>query len=172
MPNTTPTYPDGFFSINDSGQQILIGDLAPDQNETVFNLDDAAGTIRLTAANGVLINGDEVGGSSRVKKYVARLSQTGTTDPVVTAVLENTLGSAVTWERLNPGQFRGTVSNGAFISDDQVVFFGWARGDDNASPAFFLPLCASPNEVRVNVFNPNGSNRDDDFITVEILVYP
>lgn len=46
---------------------------------------------------------------SRYKKYVALLTQTGTSAPVAT-VLENTLGGTVVWTRAGEGYYTATLA--------------------------------------------------------------
>lgn len=69
---------------------------------------------QLNFATNVNITGNlNVGGTvNGVKKYVALINQTGTDDPVAT-VLENTLGTEVTWSRIGTGSYRGDCS--AFV---------------------------------------------------------
>lgn len=44
------------------------------------------------------------------KKYVALISQTGVSDPVVTTLLENTLSNVIVWTRTSAGLYYGTLT--------------------------------------------------------------
>lgn len=83
---------------------------------TTFTLPTTDGT------NGQVLttNGSGVLSFIGAKKYVALLSQTGTSAPTAT-VLENTLSGSIVWSYDNVGSYEGTLT-GEFISNKTVVF--------------------------------------------------
>ena len=60
-------------------------------------------------------------------KYVALLTQSGTSAPTAT-VLENTLGGTVVWTRNDVGDYTGTLA-GAFTENKTAIFLGAAAGN-------------------------------------------
>jgi len=65
-----------------------------------------------------------VGGAGYLK-YVALLTQSGTSAPTAT-VLENTLGGTVVWSYLSVGQYVGTLT-GAFVENKFFYRFNRSR---------------------------------------------
>jgi len=83
-----------------------------------------------------------------VRKYVARLAQSGTNAPVAT-VFENTLGGTVVWTRGAPGTYRATLA-GAFSNGMPLVRFSHIVQND---PSFITVIYPDsnllPNTVEV-----------------------
>jgi len=50
------------------------------------------------------------------KIYAILISQTGTNDPVVTTVLENTFTGTITWTRTSTGRYLGTIDTTEFTN--------------------------------------------------------
>lgn len=64
----------------------------------------------------------QVAAGTSLKKYVAKLTQTGTSAPTA-AVLENTLGGTLVWTYTSVGKYKGTLA-GAFPTAAKVVLSG------------------------------------------------
>lgn len=162
----------GLFSVNAGSDaeitsfggagNIQIGAIGVDNN-TQFILSDSAQTISLNAANGVFING--------VKKYVALLSQTGTSAPVAT-VLENTLGGTVVWSRTGVGNYVGTLT-GAFPDDKTFTIKGSNEADAADAPGNIMVVRGSNDTILIQTGN-SGDFADDGMydLFIEIRVYP
>lgn len=103
------------------------------------------------------------------KKYVATISQAGTSAPTVT-VLENTLGGTVVWTRVGTGLYNGYLA-GAFVNQNKnylminnpisslsVVELKWGTIDD----------------ITINTYDTSFVASDGllSFNTIEIRVYP
>lgn len=50
------------------------------------------------------------------KVYAILISQTGTNDPVVTTLLENTFTGTITWTRTSAGRYLGTIDSTEFTN--------------------------------------------------------
>jgi hypothetical protein len=106
------------------------------------------------------INGDVVVNSA---KYIATISQSGTSDPTVT-VLENTIGDIV-WTRTTNGDYRGTLT-GAFPIDKTYLMLS------NTNTGQVLIKWLSANEIRIRTFDPlPGEDSRLDYNTIEIRTY-
>lgn len=110
------------------------------------------------------------------KKYVANLSQSGTSAPSAT-VLENTLGGTLVWTRAGQGDYRATLT-GAFGDASKVYIitqglwfdptftfacFSLFGVNDSNSLVFYTSKLSTPNANDDSLFNNT---------TVEIRVYP
>ncbi len=105
------------------------------------------------------------------KKYVALLSQSGTSAPTAT-VFENSLGETVVWTRDGVGTYTGTLA-GAFPAE-KVFAVAYAQDVQNAA-GFISITPNSPNEVSLVTLALDGSTGGDDFLSntpIEIRVYP
>lgn len=114
---------------------------------------------------GVTATAAELNQLAGVKKYVALLTQSGTSAPVATE-LENTLGGTVVWTRLGAGQYRGTLT-GAFLQA-KTWYEIKPFLDDPASGQFAI---SRENDNSFFVISLNG----DDFLDhqpLQIIVYP
>lgn len=130
-----------------------------------------------------------IGGSSYLV-YKAYLSQTGTNNPTVVRVLQNTIGNIV-WTRSSLGQYLGTLS-GAFAGSNNVVIppYGGADGASmvllpaggvtGSTPAdYFVTVTRTTNDAVLLAFYDSTFNsvewstvqNDADFF-IEIQVYP
>jgi len=102
------------------------------------------------------------------KKYVALISQTGTSAPTAT-VLENTLGGTVIWTRTGTGAYLATLT-GVFTTNKTVVFITQTSGSSIVSSSY-----SSVNDVSVSTANSTTANAIDGVLTnssMEIRVYP
>jgi hypothetical protein len=110
------------------------------------------------------INGDVV---VPYKKYVATISQTGTSDPTVT-VLENTIGDIV-WTRVGLGLYSGDLL-GAFLNQDKVYL-----SLNNTLASVFITefLWGTIDNVRINTYDLTATSIDGamSYNTIEIRVY-
>jgi hypothetical protein len=110
------------------------------------------------------INGDVVVNSA---KYIATISQSGTSDPTVT-VLENTIGDIV-WTRLGLGSYAGTLS-GAFPDQDRT----YITLNSTLDPALVSALWFTTNQIRIKTRDTSLDALADDllqFSTIEIRTY-
>lgn len=109
-------------------------------------------------------SGNLSAGSVQPKKYVAFMSQTGTSAPVVT-VLENTIGS-IAWTRPSTGYGLGTLS-GAFTLNKTWVSATNANGGSASSG--FKTATASTVDFRNYISGVLGDGYE---AYIEIRVYP
>ena len=110
------------------------------------------------------INGDAV---VPYKKYVATISQTGTSDPTVT-VLENTIGDIV-WTRVAVGGYSADLL-GAFPVQDKVYL-----SINNTLASLFITefKWGTLDNVNINTYDLTATSIDGamSFNTIEIRVY-
>jgi hypothetical protein len=110
------------------------------------------------------INGDVV---VPYKKYVATISQTGTSDPTVT-VLENTIGDIV-WTRVSVGGYSGDLL-GAFPIQDKVYL-----SINNTLTSVFITefKWGTLDNVIINTYDLTATSIDGamSFNTIEIRTY-
>jgi hypothetical protein len=108
----------------------------------------------------------DLGGGSSYLKYVALLSQTGTSAPVAT-VLENTLGGAIVWAYNGVGDYIGTLT-GAFTADQTGIFLG------NTNAKFWYAYRNNADEVQIEIYDETNTPLDDGLTEtmIEIRVYP
>jgi hypothetical protein len=109
------------------------------------------------------INGDVVVNSA---KYIATISQSGTSDPTVT-VLENTIGDIV-WTRIAVGRYHGTLS-GAFPDQDRLYLY-LSNSQQNNYVAIFR-VSANIIEIITYDFTNTGQDNMLDYNTIEIRTY-
>jgi len=100
-------------------------------------------------------------------KYVALISQSGSSNPVVT-VLENTLGGTVTWSRISEGVYFGETSS-LFTENKTLLFHN--SGVILGNQIIFFRNTSS--RVSISTYQ-NGIVSDDslDNLSIEIRVYP
>lgn len=139
----------------------------------VQNLNGCDGTINVVSSM-------QVGGTvsattffNGVKRYVALLIQSGTTDPIAT-VLENSLGGTPVWTRTSDGAYRCTL-NGAFTSDKTICQIQLGTGS-NYLMTFFCSLSNDYCELQTVDAQTNTpvdfSNFPNNDTSVIIQVYP
>jgi hypothetical protein len=109
------------------------------------------------------INGDAV---IPYKKYIATISQTGTSDPTVT-VLENTIGDIV-WTRALAGRYEGTLV-GAFPDQSKTYLLNSITQTNNYIRFYWT----SANVVQIRTADFTNTLQDGqlDFNTIEIRTY-
>lgn len=98
-------------------------------------------------------------------KYVALLTQSGTSAPTAT-VLENTLGGTIVWTRNDVGDYTGTLA-GAFSPNKTGAFSGFTSG-------IVYIFRNTSSEMRINATDSAGSFSDGILVDtpIEIRVYP
>ena len=104
------------------------------------------------------------------KKYVALLTQTGTTAPT-DIVLESTFTTNPTWTYAAPGQYY--IDN---ISFDMSKTFYTIGGNPTGNPNYRIGLTfdRAYNRIFVNTINFNSSSYSDDYLdntSIEIRIY-
>lgn len=134
-------------------------------NVGVGNMSGSGDAYAVVDSNGYFKRGDSV--ISGVKKYVATLTLSGTSDPIAT-VMENTYGGTVVWTRTGLGSYAGTLT-GAFTVGKTVIFVTRV-GNSNI-------LSAGPNTantVSLSNWTSGGSSIDANMngVSVEIRTYP
>jgi len=117
-------------------------------------------------------------------KYVALLSQSGTSAPTAT-VLENTLGGTVVWERNDVGSYTGTLT-GAFPADKtffpaQIAGAGYVRNyiTYNTESDHYIRFYNTTDDVLSVFLNDTATDNSVELsdlpgvvINIEIRVYP
>lgn len=102
-------------------------------------------------------------------KYVALLTQSGTSAPTAT-VLENTLGGTVVWTRNDVGDYTGTLA-GAFTANK--TFMLAAVNGETSSSAAIIPSTIGVNSI--GFYSTDSSNNAVELnggCFFEIRVYP
>lgn len=103
------------------------------------------------------------------KVYTAIMIQSGTSAPVAT-VLENTLGSTVTWSYNTVGKYEATVSGALYTINKCVCFTSWNRGSSTYYYSGYE--FQSTNSMLLEVSNSSDVNADGIFRgMIEIRVY-
>src|SRR5581483_8227485 len=103
------------------------------------------------------------------KKYVALLSQSGTSAPTV-VVLENTLGGTITWTRSSNGYYTGTLTN-AFTQNKTWLQSEASDVGGNITNARLM--WSNVSNVIFNTKDASMSNEDGyTNLSIEIRVYP
>lgn len=117
---------------------------------------------------------DEAGATAGPKRYVALLSQSGSSDPVVT-VLENTLGGVPVWWRPGAGDYYCGLT-GAFPADKTVCVTQLGTTGNRAIMFFGRE---NDDRCRLNPISTDGvgspvdpQNSPNNDWTVIIEVYP
>lgn len=160
----------GNVSIQISGSSI-----PPDGTVTAAKISSGA------AGDGQVLTADGAGGAAWEAAagggpgylvYVALISQDGDPTVPVATVLENTLGGAVVWTRVNPGDYVGTLA-GAFPSGK--VFSQPALCNSPGDNAYFARVSRlSDDTVSLRQGNPFSQELLDGMtdVPIEIRVYP
>lgn len=107
--------------------------------------------------------------TSSYTKYVALLTQSGTSAPTAT-VLENTTGLTINWTRASAGTYSGTRTSGSFSTTKTAIFIGggWASFGDGIGAG---TTGNSVIDVRTSSLGAAG----DDILSgtvIEIRIYP
>jgi hypothetical protein len=116
------------------------------------------------ATDGTHINTDGV------KRYLALLTQSGTSSPVAT-VLENTLGGTPTFGYVEAGSYTATLT-GAFTADKTVVFMG---GTTIGGGYVIEGARIDNNTIAFSTYDVGGAIQTDNVLSataIEIRIYP
>ena len=139
-------------------------------------LETGGGISGLTAGHQVRAASATTIETDGVKRYVALLTQTGTSDPVAT-VLENSLGGTVGWTRTGVGDYTGTLA-GAFVSNRTVLILGsFIPQIDTPAAAFSNGYLARVGSDAVNLITTNfdtgfvGGKADDLLSDTSVIIY-
>src|SRR5205809_2652929 len=120
--------------------------------------------------NGVLGAWEELVKQPLGKKiYKALISQTGTSKPSATIVLENTIGTIVWTRDGSPGRYLGTLTGG-FKANKTIVF----ATNGSFAPCAFSATTLSDNEILLLTTNWSTGAGDDDMLngtSISIEVY-
>jgi hypothetical protein len=106
------------------------------------------------------------------KVYTALLTQTGTNPPVAT-VLENTLGTTITWTRQGPGIYDATLTQGVW-DNTKTVAFSTLGNFGGTGVIISLYVNNNNNNIKLYSYAPFPQQNLDDFLsnnTIEIRVY-
>ena len=142
---------------------------------STINVDiiQSASASNVTVAGNLIVTGT----SSIVpyKKYVAWLNQSSPTSAPLAEVLENTLGTTITWSRTSTGTYLATVGSPVFTAFKTIVFMTVGGGAGVAYPIQFLANRQSNTEVFVlSVLTDSSSTPVDGRLAgspIEIRVY-
>lgn len=109
------------------------------------------------------------------KVYVAKITQTGTSDPTVT-VLENTLGSNLTWQRNNSGNYStGATTILANMAKTTITCGSNAYTGQTTPITVFSNIAgAGGGNIYFGIYTYSGTTLSDDILkssTIEIRVY-
>ena len=154
------------LALNPNGGNVGIGTNTPSDKLSV------AGTISAlpaTLPNQVVVKSQLDAVAARpYKVYTALLSQTGTNAPTAT-VLENTLGTTITWTRAAVGVYVATLGIGTFTAGKvfRSISNEFSDGANNIA-------ALSPTAIQVNTKLYSGSFSDGKMLetAVEIRIYP
>lgn len=109
------------------------------------------------------------------KRYAALLSQTGTDNPTVGTLYENTLGATVTWTYSGTGIYHGTTSS-AVLTVNTVPFDRTILNVNNGSLNGLTGVAVGGSTFEVKTCAAADlTNGADDLLAstyIEILVYP
>ena len=121
--------------------------------------------ITVTESNVTYNNGIKTLNNVSYKHYIALLSQTGTSDPIVD-VLENTLTSGITWLRTNTGEYEGTLIG-------EFTFKKTTINCSNSQPGEIRTNRQDSDKVNIYTYDSTGTSADGQLLysTIEIRVY-
>ncbi len=138
---------------------------------TVAEAEAGTDTTRAVTPEGLAAAIAAASPSASYLTYVAKLSQTSTSDPTVSAVYQNTLSGSPVPSRLSLGTYLLSLS-GAFTANKTYVSMTLASGSTSDVGVVFARR-ASVNTISIETFNVAGESADDLLIgDIEIRVYP
>jgi hypothetical protein len=108
----------------------------------------------------------------KYKVYTALLTQTGTNAPVAT-VLENTLGTTITWTRQGPGIYDATLTQGVW-DNTKTVAFSTLGNFGGTNIIISLYVNNNNNNIKLYSLAPISQQNVDNVLsnnTIEIRVY-
>jgi len=142
---------------------VAINGLSTSSQSNVLTINTASGQLFYTASSALT--------STPYKKYVALLNQTGTSAPIAT-VLENTLGGAITFTRINAGNYE--ISSSALFTSGKT-FIMLSNPNAATATSVYNNLNSIYFDTKdITSLTPFIPNSDDllDNTAIEIRVYP
>lgn len=162
-----PTVKDPKLVINDFGrskQELRFAEFGTIAGEVPTDLEDAVNKLKSIVAN-FNSGGDtpELG----YKEFVARLFQSGTSDPTI-QILKNTTGAVISASRLGLGEYQLTADTPVFTMENTVPSYNDFKIDSisvfnydgNASGRYFFKLLDA-SSIRIRCFDETESATDD-----------
>jgi hypothetical protein len=173
----------GFNNVVNSGKGVIVsgsdnyvGDGATNvtiTSSTGVTILDGISNVSVTNSSGLTIiesnitynNGIKTNNNVSYKQYIALLSQTGITDPIVN-VLENTLSGEIIWLRTNTGEYEGELI-GEFTFNKTTI------NCSNTQPGEIRTNRQDSDKVNVYTYDSSGTPADAQLLysTIEIRVY-
>ncbi len=173
----------GFNNVVNSGKGVIVsgsdnyvGDGAKNvtiTSSTGVTILDGISNVSVTNSSGLTIsesnitynNGIKSNNNVSYKQYIALLSQTGITDPIVN-VLENTLSGEIIWLRTNTGEYEGELI-GEFTFNKTTI------NCSNTQPGEIRTNRQNSDKVNVYTYDSSGTPADAQLLysTIEIRVY-
>jgi len=173
----------GFNNVVNSGKGVIVsgsdnyvGDGARNvtiTSSTGVTILDGISNVSVTNSSGLTIiesnvtynNGIKSNNNVSYKQYIALLSQTGITDPIVN-VLENTLSGEIIWLRTNTGEYEGELI-GEFTFNKTTI------NCSNTQPGEIRTNRQDSDKVNVYTYDSSGTPADAQLLysTIEIRVY-
>lgn len=104
------------------------------------------------------------------KIYSILISQSSTSDPVVTTLLQNTFNGTITWARISTGQYEGTITTTEFTNLKTGFIITPISVDLNCSA-----FSSADNKVQIKTWQPSAVAFADGQLNetyFEIRVYP
>jgi len=159
-----------------SGQDNVVGVGAKNvtiTSSTGVTVLDGITNVSVTNSSGLTVsesnitynNGIKTNNNVSYKQYIALLSQTGITDPIVN-VLENTLSGEIIWLRTNTGEYEGELI-GEFTFNKTTI------NCSNTQPGEIRTNRQNSDKVNVYTYDSSGTPADAQLLysTIEIRVY-
>jgi hypothetical protein len=159
-----------------SGQDNVVGVGAKNvtiTSSTGVTVLDGITNVSVTNSSGLTVsesnitynNGIKTNNNVTYKQYIALLSQTGITDPIVN-VLENTLSGEIIWLRTNTGEYEGELI-GEFTFNKTTI------NCSNTQPGEIRTNRQDSDKVNVYTYDSSGTPADAQLLysTIEIRVY-
>jgi len=173
----------GFNNVVNSGKGVIVsgsdnyvGDGAKNvtiTSSTGVTILDGISNVSVTNSSGLTIsesnitynNGIKSNNNVSYKQYIALLSQTGITDPIVN-VLENTLSGEIIWLRTNTGEYEGELI-GEFTFNKTTI------NCSNTQPGEIRTNRQDSDKVNIYTYDSTGTPADAQLLysTIEIRVY-
>ena len=173
----------GFNNVVNSGKGVIVsgsdnyvGDGAKNvtiTSSTGVTILDGISNVSVTNSSGLTIsesnitynNGIKSNNNVSYKQYIALLSQTGITDPIVN-VLENTLSGEIIWLRTNTGEYEGELI-GEFTFNKTTI------NCSNTQPGEIRTNRQNSDKVNIYTYDSTGTPADAQLLysTIEIRVY-
>lgn len=139
---------------------IVVGD-----NQTISESGITTTNLRVTET----INGQSINTIlPTYQKYIAHISQSGTSDPTVT-ILENTIEEIITWTRNSAGQYEGAIAGSLFSTTKTYLML--SNSLEDCLSGIYVP---SSSQIFINTMSYASGTLTDNLLlgTLEIRIYP